>query len=78
VVGEHATLRLDERGILEWQVIDGIEDADLLTERPRDLPHPSVEVMQTLADGTPVKVVWSYLETIDVAKLVTVYFLDRP
>lgn len=26
VVGEHATERLDERDILEWQVIDGIED----------------------------------------------------
>lgn len=76
VVGQHAAERLDERGILEWQVVDGIESGRLLSERPNDLPNPSVEVRQELADGTDVKAVWSYLAGADVAKLVTVHFFD--
>ncbi len=77
LVGEHASLRLDERGVLEWQVVDGIEGARLIAERPRSLPNPSVEVLQTLADGTEVKVVWSRLPGGDIVKLVTVHFLDE-
>jgi hypothetical protein len=42
VVSQHAVERLDERGILEWQIVDGIEEAVLLTERPDDQPNPSV------------------------------------
>jgi hypothetical protein len=76
VVGQHAVERLDERGVLEWQVVDGVEDGDLLSERPNDRPNPSVEVRQLLADGTPVKVVWSHLRSADVAKLVTVHFFN--
>ena len=33
VVGEHASERLLERGIMEWQVIAGMPDAKLLAER---------------------------------------------
>lgn len=76
VIGEHASDRLDERGILEWQVVDGVESGELLAEHPKDRPNPSVEVRQLLADGTNVKTVWSYLASADVAKLVTVHFLD--
>lgn len=76
VVGQHAAERLDERGILEWQVVEGIDGGDLLTERPNDLPNPAVEVRETLADGTEVKAVWSHIVSIDVAKLVTVHFFD--
>jgi hypothetical protein len=67
---------LDERGILEWQVVDGIESGELITERPDGSPHPVAEVRQTLADGTEVKAVWAYMKTMDVAKLVTVHFFD--
>ena len=74
-VSEHAVERLDERRILEWQIVAGIEEATLLVERPRDHPHPCIEVIQALADGTQVKVVWSYVRAIDAAKLVTVHFL---
>lgn len=77
IISEHAVGRLDERRILEWQVVDGIADAKLLNERPRDHPNPSVEVLQLLADGTQVKVIWSHVQTIDAAKLVTVHFLDE-
>jgi hypothetical protein len=77
VVGQHAAERLDERGVLEWQVVDGIEDGLLIAERPDDLPNPAVEVRQSLADGTEVKAVWSYLVSADVAKLVTVHFFDE-
>jgi hypothetical protein len=34
-------------------------------------------VMQLLADGSDVTVVWSHITAIDVAKLVTVYFPDE-
>ena len=77
VVGQHATERPDERGILEWQVVDGIATGAPLAERPDALPNPSVEVQQTLADGTAVKAVWSHLILLDVAKLVTVHFFDE-
>lgn len=77
VVGQHAAERLDERGVLEWQVINGIDDGELIVERPDASPNPSVEVRQTLADGTEVKAVWSHLISADVAKLVTVHFFDE-
>lgn len=77
VVGQHAAERLDERGLLEWQVVDGIEEGQLISEQPNDSPNPSVEVRQTLADGTEVKVIWSHMISIDVAKLVTVHFFDE-
>jgi hypothetical protein len=75
-LGQHAAERLDERGILEWQVVDGIEHATLVIERPGDSPNPAVEVRQGLADGTEVTVVWSRIGRPRIAKLVTVHFPD--
>lgn len=75
MIGQHAVERLDERGILEWQVVDGIEQGRFLRERPDGYPHPVVEVEQTLADNTRILAVWAYMESVDYAKLVTVYFL---
>ncbi len=77
VVGQHAAERLDERGILEWQVVDGIERGSLIIERPDDVPNPAIEVRQLLADGTEIKAVWSYIASLDIAKLVTVHFFDE-
>lgn len=77
IVGEHATERLDERRVLEWQIIDSIENAHLEHERPRDQPNPSVVVRQLLPDGTEVRVVWSHMRSVDAAKLVTVHFIDE-
>lgn len=77
VVGQHAVERLEERGVLEWQVVDGIENGDLLLERPDASPNPAVEVRQVLADGVGIKAVWSYVASLDLAKLVTVHFLDE-
>jgi hypothetical protein len=76
IVGQHAAERLEERGVLEWQVVDGIVNARLLSERPNDRPNPSIEVEEVLADGTPLMVVWSYIVLDDIAKLVTVHFFD--
>ncbi|HET6251836.1 MAG TPA: DUF4258 domain-containing protein [Tepidisphaeraceae bacterium] len=76
VVGQHAAERLEERGILEWQVVDGIEDGALLVERPGATPNPIAEINQFLADGSEVKAVWSYMISVDTAKLVTVHFYD--
>jgi Domain of unknown function (DUF4258) len=76
LVGEHASDRLEERGILEWQVVSGLDEGELIAERPRAKPHPTVEVCESLADGTQVKAVWSYLRQSGMAKLVTVHFFD--
>ena len=76
VVGQHASERLEERGIMEWQAVAGLEAGQLLAERHGALPHPSVEVRECLPDGTEFKVVWSHLRLSGVAKLVTVHFFD--
>jgi hypothetical protein len=77
LVGEHATARLDERGILEWQVVDGVERGELIVEHPEASPNPAVEIRQSLADGTEIKAVWSHVISLDGAKLVTVHFFDE-
>lgn len=77
VIGEHASERLDERGIMEWQVIAAFEDAELLSERPKTKPNPSIELRSVLPDGTEFKAVWSLLKQSGVAKLVTVHFFDE-
>ena len=77
VVGEHASERLEERRIMEWQAVAALQDGRLIADRPRSKPNPSVEVNETLPDGTDFKAVWSLLKTSGVAKLVTVHFFDR-
>ena len=76
IVGQHAVDRLEERGILEWQVVAGMADATLIVERPTATPNPAVEFMVLLPDGTQIKAVWSHLSVSGVAKLVTVHFFD--
>ncbi len=77
IIGEHASERLEERGIMEWQVVAGLEDGDLILERPNATPNPTVEVREILEGGAEVKAVWSYLRQSQVAKLVTVYFVRQ-
>ncbi len=77
VIGLHASERLEERGIMEWQAVAGLEEGTLRSERPRAEPHPAVEVCETLPDGTEFNAVWSYLKQSEVAKLVTVHFFDE-
>ena len=76
VVGLHASERLDERGIMEWQVVAGLEDGELISERPDSEPNPSIEVAEILPDGTEIMAVWSLLPASGVAKLVTVHYFD--
>ena len=76
VVGHHAVERLEERGILEWQVVAGLADGRLIVERLDADPNPAVDVRESLPDGTEFKAVWSYLPQSGVAKLVTVHFFD--
>jgi hypothetical protein len=77
VVGAHASERLEERGIMEWQAVAGLEDGILIVERSDATPNPAVEVRESLPDGTEFKAVWSHLRESGVAKLVTVHFFDR-
>jgi hypothetical protein len=76
IVGQHAVERLEERGIMEWQIVAGVANAELIVERPQAVPNPIVELVESLADGTEVKSVWSHLRQSGVAKLVTVHFFD--
>ena len=77
VVGQHAVERLEGRGLLEWQVVAALDDGQLILHRPSARPNPTVEVRETLPDGTEVKAVSSYLRRSGVAKLVTVHFFDE-
>lgn len=76
LVGQHASERLEERGIMEWQAVAGLDDSQLIVERPDARPNPAVEVREVLPDGTEFKAVWSHLRSSGVAKLVTVHFFD--
>ena len=76
IIGEHASERLEERGIMEWQVVAGVEDGELIAERLDAMPNPAVEVRESLPDGTEYKAVWSHLPQTGVAKLVTVHFFN--
>ena len=77
VVGHHASERLEERGIMEWQAVAGLEDGELIAERPGGTPSPAVEVRESLPDGTEFKAVWSHLRQSGVTKLVTIHFFDK-
>lgn len=61
---------------MEWQVVAGLEDGELMAERLNASPNPTTEVRETLPDGTEFKAVWSLLRQSGVAKLVTVHFFD--
>ena len=77
VIGQHASERLEERGIMEWQVVAGLTNGVLLKERLDAQPNPIIEVSQILEDGTVVKAVWFYLGNSGFAKLVTVHYFDE-
>lgn len=44
VVGLHASERLEERNIMEWQVVAGLAKGELIVERTDATPNPVVEV----------------------------------
>lgn len=77
LIGLHAAERLEERGIMEWQAVAGLDDGVLLLEKPDASPNPAIEVRERLPDGTEFKAIWSILRSSGVAKLVTVHFFDR-
>ena len=62
---------------MEWQAVAGLQSANLISERPKTNPNPSIEVQEQLPDGTEFKAVWSHLRQSGVAKLVTVHFHYR-
>ena len=76
VVGWHADARCEERGVTAWQLVASLGDAELVRERLRSRPNPSMIVRQTLADGFRADVVWAWLASSGRAKLVTVFFRD--
>ena len=76
LVSWHADERAEERGVTAWQLVAEFDQAELVRERPRSKPNPSIVVRQTLIDGTEVEVIWSWLSRSRRAILVTVYFRD--
>jgi hypothetical protein len=75
-VAWHADERCEERGITAWQLVASLASAELVRERPRSKPNPSVVLRQILEDGTEVEVIWSWLSSTRQAKLVTVYLVE--
>ncbi len=75
-VAWHADERCEERGITAWQLVAGLDEAELVRERPASKPNPSVVVRQILEDGSEVEVIWSWLGETRQAKLVTVYLVE--
>jgi hypothetical protein len=73
LIGDHAWERLLERGIMEWQIIAGMAEARLITERRLARPNPIFEMRLPLPNGDDCKVVWSLLRREGVAKLVTAH-----
>ena len=55
VIGQHASERLEERGIMEWQAVVGLANGVLLKERLDAHPNPIIEVSQIPEDGTRLK-----------------------
>jgi hypothetical protein len=76
IIGRHANERIRLRRIAAWQILSGLDEGIVLEERPDAEPNPAIEVEQRLADGTRVKVIWSWLAEDRTAKLVTVHFFD--
>ena len=62
---------------MEWQAVAALPDGELIAERVKAKPNPTVEVRECLPDGTEFKAVWSHLKQSGIAKLVTVHFFDR-
>lgn len=77
LIGDHASERLEERGIMEWQAVSGLDDGICIAENLNREPNPTIEVEETMPDGKEFKAVWAYLKTSGVAKLVTVHFFDE-
>ena len=76
IVSWHADERCEERGVTAWQLVAGIEDAELVRERPRSKPNPSVVLRQQLVDGSDIEAIWAWLADSGRAMLVTVYFQE--
>jgi hypothetical protein len=77
LVGVHAASQMRVRRITAWQAASGTLDGKLLRERSNDRPNPAAEFLIGLPDGTEAKAVWSHLRSENMAKLVTVHYLDR-
>ena len=77
LISLHADERMRQRRVPAWQVLTSVAEAKLLRQRPENRPNPVVELEQMLPDGTTVKTVWAWLASDQVAKLITVHFVDR-
>ena len=72
----HADNRIEERGMMVWQVASSLHEGTLLEVEPNDRPWPSVLVSQFLPDGAEVYAKWSYRSWDRMARLVTIYHPD--
>ena len=50
IVGQHASERLEERGIMEWQVVAGMEDGEI-AERPDAMPKSTRIIARRYVQG---------------------------
>lgn len=54
LISWHADEKCEERGITAWQVVAGFAQADVVKDRPRSKPNPSVVLNQILEDGSEI------------------------
>jgi len=73
----HAENRLSSRGVVRWQAVAGFMEAELAGEYPQARPNPKILMRQTLPDGAEIMAVWAYVESLEAAKLVTLYYRDE-
>jgi hypothetical protein len=74
LVTDHADERLRERGILLWQVLEGVGRPICTFDDPGATPFPKSEIDFYLVDGTRVRSVWSWSRASGTARLVTIHF----
>ena len=77
VFSVHADNQLTSRDLVRWQIVSGFAEGEHVASLPQARPNPKIIMKQMLPDGSDVFVVWSYLQSIDRAKVVTALFGDR-
>jgi hypothetical protein len=59
---------------MRWQIVAGFGESELLEVVPHAKPYPKLLMRQNLADGSDVIVVWSYIQSLKSANVVSVFF----
>jgi hypothetical protein len=70
----HADERLWERKVERWHLLESFESGAIIQAHRGRRTEAKVLVQQVLPSGEEVIAVWTYVRSIECAKLITVYF----